>query len=298
MLMEQVSAGAVVFDWNGTVVDDLDRAMGATNEVLSERGIPVLDPHSFRRRFCLPLHAFMREVGVAVADLPEAVEQWNSSVAGQHGPVRDGMELVLAAVWESGIPVVILSAASVDVVHADARRLRIGYYLSAVVGDATDKAEELSGLRRRYGSIVFVGDTVHDVRAGRRADVWTIALTGGYHDRDRLRRAEPDQLCTDAHELLVALARPAPGGIGNCTPARSWQDGLRSVITPTDQPGRPTRSAPYETGGRRPALADWVGDQLDPEDGLFGGLLHDPWVTESGRGGMGTVRYGRAWPCR
>jgi phosphoglycolate phosphatase len=55
----------------------------------------------------------------------------------------------------------------------------------------------------------MVGDTVHDVEAGRAAGLATYALTWGTHDAARLRAARPDRLEDSLDALLDATGRVA-----------------------------------------------------------------------------------------
>ena len=52
----------LIFDWSGTLVDDLGPVIEATNAVLAKYDVPALDRESFRRRFRLPYHEFYAEV--------------------------------------------------------------------------------------------------------------------------------------------------------------------------------------------------------------------------------------------
>jgi len=61
----------LIFDWSGTLVDDLPPVLDATNHVLSVYGLPVMDREEFRRRFRLPYRSFYEEMlpGVPLEEL-------------------------------------------------------------------------------------------------------------------------------------------------------------------------------------------------------------------------------------
>src|SRR5437764_8749843 len=48
----------IIFDWSGTLVDDLPAVWEATNFVFSQAGLPVLTLEQFRAEFCLPFTDF------------------------------------------------------------------------------------------------------------------------------------------------------------------------------------------------------------------------------------------------
>ena len=55
-----------IFDWSGTLVDDLGPVIEATNAVLGRYGLAALDREAFRRQFRLPYREFYAEVLPAV----------------------------------------------------------------------------------------------------------------------------------------------------------------------------------------------------------------------------------------
>ncbi|MCB1132516.1 MAG: haloacid dehalogenase-like hydrolase, partial [Verrucomicrobiae bacterium] len=52
----------LIFDWSGTLVDDLGPVIEATNVVLGLYNLAPLNRETFRRRFRLPYREFYQEV--------------------------------------------------------------------------------------------------------------------------------------------------------------------------------------------------------------------------------------------
>ena len=52
----------LIFDWSGTLVDDLGPVIEATNAVLGKYDIDPFDREGFRRRFRLPYREFYTEI--------------------------------------------------------------------------------------------------------------------------------------------------------------------------------------------------------------------------------------------
>jgi len=63
----------LLFDWSGTLVDDLPPTLYATNAVLEEHGVAPMGREEFRRRFRLPYPEFYEEVlpGVPIESLED-----------------------------------------------------------------------------------------------------------------------------------------------------------------------------------------------------------------------------------
>lgn len=75
-----IQTSTLVVDWNGTVMDDTERARISTNVVLARSGINELSMREFRRRFVLPLGTFFASIGVHANQLVWAEATWNTEM--------------------------------------------------------------------------------------------------------------------------------------------------------------------------------------------------------------------------
>ena len=68
----------IIFDWSGTLVDDLPPVLAATNRIFAHHGREQMDREEFRQTFRLPFADFYAEVlpGVPMADLDELYHQF------------------------------------------------------------------------------------------------------------------------------------------------------------------------------------------------------------------------------
>lgn len=205
---------ALVLDWNGTVVADLPRAHQATNAVLRAVDLPDLTTEEFRRRFTLPMTTFFRDLGVQHGDLETAVAQWNSLVRDSPATISPGAQELMRFVRAMDAAVIILSAASVEVIAADARRLDNGSCISMVIAPAEDKAHELRRLRQEFPRLAYIGDTDADIHAAREARVPAIGYSGGYHQIQRLADAGADLIISDLgdsrEDVATLFLKPGP----------------------------------------------------------------------------------------
>ena len=69
----------------------------------------------------------------------------------------------------------------------------------------------LEGLRAEARQAVYVGDSVHDIHAGKAAGVATAAVLWGQCDRDELSTAAPDHWLEAPAELLALVTGPRHG---------------------------------------------------------------------------------------
>jgi phosphoglycolate phosphatase len=74
-----------------------------------------------------------------------------------------------------------------------------------LVALAIERAQRLLGWRLEIERVVVIGDSPHDVHAGRAAGAATVALGTGLHHNDDLEASDPDVLLPDLADLRAAL---------------------------------------------------------------------------------------------
>lgn len=202
------SVQAIVFDWNGTLVDDAPRALAATNQVLATYGRRSLDFAEFTVRFKLPLADFLRDLGIDEADCSEAQHLWNRFLVRDETRLQPGAEKLLQTAHRAGLILGVVSAAADDVVRADAAALGIDRYLAFITGSIADKFASLAAIAARVqGTMLYLGDTEYDMAAAHAAGVLPIGYGRGYRPRSALLQTEAFAVIEDYDVLRAALTR-------------------------------------------------------------------------------------------
>ena len=197
----------VLFDWNGTVVDDLARAHASTNDVLADVRLPPLDLAKFRLRFTLPLETLFLDLGVPADQAPAAGRRWSEYMSARATTLRPGARELLEWLRASGARIGILSAAGDATVRADMRQLDVEAGWQDLITDCHNKAAALGALRSRSPDAVFVGDTAYDIRSARAAGFQAIGIAGGYGPTDQLVAAGADHIVDQLDELVGLLTQ-------------------------------------------------------------------------------------------
>ena len=132
----------VLFDWNGTVMDDLDRAVTATNDAVAGRGDRWTRAH-------IPELVHVADEELAPRDRNRNSEvdgveaRWNT-VMESPAPVRDGAADMLAELRRHGVVTGVVTAADAAVVHNDLERNGLAGVFDHVRASVADKAECLA----------------------------------------------------------------------------------------------------------------------------------------------------------
>jgi phosphoglycolate phosphatase-like HAD superfamily hydrolase len=203
---------AVLFDWNGTLLDDAEQALRAADAALSSIGLRTLDSVSgLRATFRLPLHDWFADLGVAEEDLDDAVARWNGEMARQESRAREGARGLLHVLARRGIHVGVISAAATDAVSAQASHLGLASLLTHIDGGVVSKKDAIASRIKQIGAghVLYVGDTEYDMTEALAASAVPVAITGGYRSVEQLVAAGAVHVCPTLPSIAdLAPARP------------------------------------------------------------------------------------------
>lgn len=196
----------LIFDWSGTLVDDLQAVWLANNEVFNRSGVRTLTLEEFQDLFELPFTEFYRR------HLPDVslsqIDFWFHSAfaRNQHlvKPLRHVVEFVKFA-RRSKVRLFVLSSVRSIYLLGQAKQTGLAPFFDALYGGAVDKRQALPRLlaeqRLDPKETMFVGDMEHDIEAARSAGVWSCAILTGYRKTRHLKAARPDLLVLHLKEL-------------------------------------------------------------------------------------------------
>ncbi len=203
----------VIFDWSGTLCDDRDLTLAATNQTLVHFGAEPVDAATYRRDFVLPIEGFYQpRVGdVPAAEIDRVFFDQYRTLAAQSALFPQAELLIKLLNWR-GLRLGIVSTMATDILEAllQARGLRDQF--AFVRGDAANKVPVLqqlanndAGTESAIGAdeTLYIGDMVHDITAGQSAGMMTGAALYGYSPGDDLAAAGADY----AYENIDAIIR-------------------------------------------------------------------------------------------
>ena len=185
----------VVWDWNGTLLDDVDAAVAALNSMLAKRGIPAVTRDFYRANFRFPSRDFYIQLGVDVEDWESICVDFHSAFAAAPKGLRAGAHAVLERFASLGFRQVLLSAHREDLLKKDAADAGIADWFEAIAGtdnlSGASKLERATRLVREIQprKMVFVGDTLHDAEVARATSAGCVLLECGHQTPERLAAA-------------------------------------------------------------------------------------------------------------
>lgn len=190
----------VFWDWNGTLLDDRDYAIGVRNRVFPRFGLPRVDSlEEYHRQFTFPVRLYYEQAGVTPENFVEVANAWMDEYMRGCGeiPLQEGALEVLEALSRAGIPQAILSASQVDILEQQLDKYGIRDRFQQVLGlehiyatskEALGKAC-LTRLCIPPERCVLLGDTLHDAQVAKKMGVDCILVCQGHQSRERLGEA-------------------------------------------------------------------------------------------------------------
>ncbi|HEY0793004.1 MAG TPA: dihydroneopterin aldolase [Chthoniobacterales bacterium] len=206
----------VILGWSGTLVDDLDAVVQATNAVLQAFGRTVLSRDDFRREFELPTACFYRRQlpDCALSDI-EVIYHDHFSRSREAVPLLPHARAFLGFCRATGRRLFLISTIHARHFEAQSARLGVRGLFEAVYPATTDKtarvAEVLHEHRLVAAETACLGDMVHDIQAAKAAGVASVAVLTGIDAVEKLAAAGPDLIVQDLGVLQHILEAGSAG---------------------------------------------------------------------------------------
>jgi len=206
----------LVWDWNGTLIDDLSVVISATNAVFASVGGPVITAEQHRREFRRPIvKYYARVLGRPVSadefarldklfhDAYQAGLATCQLSAGARQALRawPGTQSLLSMWFHSDL------LPTVEAFGLTSHFTRIDGLPAAVGGGhkAPHLAAHLAALQLAGEHVVLIGDTVDDAEAAAACGAACVLYAGGFTDPEQLRATGAP--VAETLGAAVALAR-------------------------------------------------------------------------------------------
>ena len=197
-----------LFDFDGVLADSLDLYADAVARCLERIGTPIVKTREdYLALFDGNLYESLAARGVNLADYIRAAKEIMPGLNYDAMKSFDGLIPVLAALSRDHCLLVISSNGSKTI-----RKMlvRFGFdpFFKEILGAdfLVSKKEKIDYALAKYGMpaerTFYIGDTAGDIREARAAGVRSVAVTWGWHSRERLAAAHPDFLVDTPEGLL------------------------------------------------------------------------------------------------
>ncbi len=202
----------IIFDWSGTLVDDLPAVLKATNFVLAQAGRPEMSLEEFRAEFSLPFTNFYNRHTPHI-EVPQLEEWFHTEFKRSQDSVCElpHARAFLEYCRENKLRLFILSTVHPDHFVVQSRVTGFGAFFEKPYTGVWDKREKIHEILRENRlqpkDTLFIGDMQHDIETARHGGVHSCAVLTGYNTLEQLRAAKPDLIVEHLSELRDILER-------------------------------------------------------------------------------------------
>ena len=207
---------AILFDWDGTLVDSLGAFQHANATVMASFGLPWNEA-IYRKHYAPDWRQMYTRLGVPPDRLDEANELWHTTFAQAEDVIAfEGVVDALRRLDEAGCGLGIVTAGDRFIVEPQLERTGLGALLPVrVFGDDLPvhkpdpaplrRARDLLGLDAHPDEVVYVGDAPTDMRMARAVGVRAIGIASVVGDPEELRAAGADEVAPTVAAWVDAL---------------------------------------------------------------------------------------------
>ncbi|MEE0060137.1 MAG: HAD family hydrolase [Acutalibacteraceae bacterium] len=188
----------VVWDWNGTIVDDVNASLLSVNDMLIKRNLPIITMAQYHEYLDTPIYKFYEHI-FDLSEITFDVIQTEFNLGyNKHipeKPLNKGAIRLMQALKEIGVKQVIVSSSSQEIVQNGAEKYGVAEYMDYISGSSDNfvgsKVERAVGVISRfaddYSKVVVIGDTLHDCQLANEIGADCILLSTGHQSKEDLQ---------------------------------------------------------------------------------------------------------------
>ena len=203
----------IIWDWNGTLLNDTQLCVHTINELLVRRELPVLSMENYKDVFSFPVKNYYQKIGFDFQIEPfetpalEFINRYNEQVNNCH--LHPESLKILKYFQSLGIRQFVLSAMQQEVLEECLTKQNIIHFFDHVSGLDNHYAESkienghrlISKMNMDASELVLIGDTIHDFEVATELGCQCVLVTNGHQSKEVLQKT--GVLVIDSLEQLL-----------------------------------------------------------------------------------------------
>ncbi|MBE6634321.1 MAG: HAD family hydrolase [Ruminococcaceae bacterium] len=202
----------IAWDFNGTILNDLDASLSAANALLEQYSLPTLpDLNAYREVFGFPVINYYRRIGFDFDRIPYSVlaPEWVAYYKrfAANATYFPEIPAILEKLHQTGISQMIVTASYRGLIEEQLGALGIRGYFGELLALDNINAESKTALAARWRELnpnarpLFIGDTEHDLETARAMGADCLLVACGHRPHGALSACADATVLRDLNEL-------------------------------------------------------------------------------------------------
>ena len=190
----------IIWDWNGTLLDDRWLCVESINKSLLKRNLPLIDEEKYLDIFCFPVENYYKKLGFDFEKEPftvsgsEFIANYNARF--NEPELHLGVVQLLNYVESAGLTQSILSAGKQEYVNDWITHHRLKKYFIKILGIDNHYASGKTVIGKNWvlemeydlEEVLMVGDTIHDLEVANAMGIKCVLIAQGHTNYSRLQK--------------------------------------------------------------------------------------------------------------
>jgi phosphoglycolate phosphatase len=208
----------VIWDFNGTILDDLDLCLDLLNQMLIQQSKPTLSVDAYKNVFGFPIKDYYIQAGLTFDK--KSFDELSQFFIERYQPasfkcnLHAGVIETLNQLKSLGIKSIILSASQTDNLIEQTKVLKIHDYFDHIIGTDNIKGQGkvergihfMKSAKIDPNTCIYVGDTIHDAEVAKALGVKVLLYAGGHQSESRLSTAN-ERIIYDFGDIINLIKR-------------------------------------------------------------------------------------------
>lgn len=207
----------ILWDWNGTLLDDVELSISAINKTLLEFKINSIDIDTYKKYYRFPISDFYLDIGFdfksySKSQITERFFLHYNLEFSKFNLFHNSKKKLLDKISSLGHNNYILSAREQQNLDYELNLLNLNYFFLKVYGASSSlrisKEQRLIQLisekKIALSDTLLIGDTISDFELAKKTGIRCILFSGGHQSKERLSFM-PNVMLVDSLESIIEL---------------------------------------------------------------------------------------------
>lgn len=189
----------IIWDWNGTILDDLDMCVKIINELLEAHNMTTITTATYKDVFTIPVENYYKAIGFDFSKKSFSVvgKEWMDEYERRKytdAKIQPHVNSLLSSIHQNGQSQSILSAYMQETLEELVDHFKLRNYFDYLSGSgdiyARGKVEQgkvlMEKLGLKKGESILIGDTIHDYEVAEEIGADCLLTAEGHQSYERL----------------------------------------------------------------------------------------------------------------